>query len=89
MCVTTSAPASSKTPVQDISYPVVYVDSAILIPFPKEKTKWIVTSTFKNNEVKKKEERYYPTRFHNSILIIKYSLKKKRFGWPPDRFSYS
>ncbi|EFX61815.1 hypothetical protein DAPPUDRAFT_271748 [Daphnia pulex] len=51
MCVTTSAPASSKTPVQDISYPVVYVDSAIVIPFPKEETKWIVTSTFKNKEV--------------------------------------
>ncbi|EFX82839.1 hypothetical protein DAPPUDRAFT_240811 [Daphnia pulex] len=50
MCVTTSAPASSKTPVQDISYPVVYVDSAIVIPFPKEETKWIVTSTFKNKE---------------------------------------
>jgi hypothetical protein len=67
MCVTISAPASSKTPVQDISYPVMYVDSAILIPFPKEKTKWIVTSTFKNNEVKRKKS---DITLHNSIILF-------------------
>jgi len=57
MCVSTSAPASSKTRVQDISYPVVYVDSAILIPFPKVKTKWVEASAIQNTEVKKKQRR--------------------------------
>lgn len=51
MCVSTSAPASAKTPVQDISYPLVFVDSAILIPFPKEKTKWADISVIQNKQV--------------------------------------
>ncbi len=46
MCVTTSAPSSAKSLVSDISYPVLFVDAAILIPFPKEKTKWVDASTF-------------------------------------------
>ena len=53
MCVSTSAPASAKTPVQDISYPLVFVDSAILIPFPnKEKAKWAeYISVIQNKQV--------------------------------------
>ncbi|XP_057368411.1 glutamate receptor ionotropic, kainate glr-3-like [Daphnia carinata] len=47
MCVTMSAPASSKAKVVDISYPVVYADSAILVPFPKENSRtWFGTSSF-------------------------------------------
>jgi hypothetical protein len=48
MCASTSAPSSAKFPVLDTSYPVVFVDSAILIPFPKEKTKWLEPSVFQN-----------------------------------------
>jgi hypothetical protein len=48
MCVTTSAPSSAKLLVSDISYPVLFVDAAILIPFPKEKTKWVDASAFQS-----------------------------------------
>nr|CAH0105719.1 unnamed protein product [Daphnia galeata] len=47
MCVTWVAHSSSKSPILDVSYPVVFVDSSIIIPFPKEKNKvWIDHSTF-------------------------------------------
>jgi|688.fasta_scaffold1012992_1 hypothetical protein len=47
MCVTWSAPSSTKSQIVDVSYPVVFVDSSIIIPFPKEKNKvWIDQSTF-------------------------------------------
>lgn len=47
MCVTWAAHSSSKSPILDVSYPVVFVDSSIIIPFPKEKNKvWIDHSTF-------------------------------------------
>ncbi|KAI9558825.1 hypothetical protein GHT06_015614 [Daphnia sinensis] len=47
MCVTMSAAASSKAKIVDISYPVVYADSAILVPFPKENSRtWFGTSSF-------------------------------------------
>lgn len=39
MCVTMSVAVPSKTNILDISYPVVYADSAILIPFPKENSR--------------------------------------------------
>ncbi len=64
MCVSTGAPASSKTLVQDISYPVVYVDSAILIRFPKEKTKWTDISVIQNKQVKRKK------LYHDQLWII-------------------
>ncbi|EFX82837.1 hypothetical protein DAPPUDRAFT_240814 [Daphnia pulex] len=37
MCVTWGAPSLAKTSVMDVSYPVVYVDSSIMIPFPRQK----------------------------------------------------
>ena len=46
MCVSTSAPSSARLLVLDVSYPVVFVDAAIVIPFPTEKTKWVDISAF-------------------------------------------
>ncbi|KAI9558822.1 hypothetical protein GHT06_015611 [Daphnia sinensis] len=47
MCVTWSAAALSKAKILDNSYPVVYADSAIIIPFPKENSRvWFGTSSF-------------------------------------------
>ncbi|KAI9558826.1 hypothetical protein GHT06_015615 [Daphnia sinensis] len=47
MCVTMSAVSSSKSKLLDVSYPVVYADSAIVVPFPKENSRaWIGTSSF-------------------------------------------
>jgi hypothetical protein len=83
MCVSTGAPASSKTLVQDISYPVIYVDSAILIRFPKEKTKWTDISVIQNKQVK----RNY--LYHDQLWIIQFIFVLTRFGWQLSRFSYS
>jgi hypothetical protein len=46
MCATTSASLSSKFDIQDISYPVVFADASILIPFPTEKTIYVDASAF-------------------------------------------
>ncbi|KAI9558833.1 hypothetical protein GHT06_015622 [Daphnia sinensis] len=47
MCVTMSVASSNKAKILDVSYPVVYADSAILIAFPTEKSKiWSETSSF-------------------------------------------
>ncbi|XP_057368410.1 glutamate receptor U1-like [Daphnia carinata] len=47
MCVTWSAAALSKAKILDNSYPVVYANSAIIIPFPKENNRvWFGTSSF-------------------------------------------
>ncbi|XP_032783809.2 glutamate receptor U1 [Daphnia magna] len=47
MCVTMSVASSGKANIVDISYPVVYADSAILIPFPTENSRiWSETSSF-------------------------------------------
>ncbi|XP_057368414.1 glutamate receptor U1-like [Daphnia carinata] len=47
MCVTMSVASSSKAKIIDISYPVVYADSAILISFPTENSRiWSETSSF-------------------------------------------
>ncbi len=48
MCVTTTALTSDKRHVLDISSPVIYVDAGIIIPFPREKSKWIDTSAFQD-----------------------------------------
>ncbi len=48
MCISTSAPAVAKSPVMDMSYPVIFADAAIIIPFPREKGKILWnTSTYK------------------------------------------
>ncbi|XP_032798475.2 glutamate receptor U1 [Daphnia magna] len=47
MCVTLSAAAPSKSKILDVSYPVVYANSAIIIPFPKEASRaWFGISSF-------------------------------------------
>lgn len=47
LCVTTAAPTSSKENILESAYPLVFVDAAIVIPFPSEKSKlWLDTSTF-------------------------------------------
>ncbi|XP_046456169.1 glutamate receptor ionotropic, kainate glr-3-like [Daphnia pulex] len=47
MCVTWGAPSIAKASVMDVSYPVVYVDSSIMIPFPRQKSKiWVQETTF-------------------------------------------
>lgn len=46
MCVTTSALASAKRPIMDTSFPVIFTDSAIMIPFPSEENKVWVSSIF-------------------------------------------
>ena len=47
MCINTIALDSPKRQVMDISYPILFVDTAILIPFPREESKWI-DATFKS-----------------------------------------
>lgn len=50
MCVTTVAPSLTKVSIMEISSPVVYVDVAILIPFPTEKSKiWIDSPIFQGS----------------------------------------
>jgi hypothetical protein len=47
MCVTWGAPSIAKASVMDVSYPVVYVDSSIMIPFPRQKSRiWVQETTF-------------------------------------------
>lgn len=46
MCVTTIPLTSAKSLVIDMSFPVVFVETGIIIPFPNEKDKWINTSAF-------------------------------------------
>lgn len=48
MCVTTIPQTSAKILVMDMSFPVVYVDTAIIIPLPRTKDKWIDASAFQS-----------------------------------------
>lgn len=45
--MTTGAPTISRQAVVDFSYPVIYVDAAIIVPFPREESKiWLETVGF-------------------------------------------
>jgi hypothetical protein len=47
MCVTWGAPSLAKASVMDVSYPVVFTDSSIMIPFPRQKSRiWVQETTF-------------------------------------------
>lgn len=46
MCVTTTAYSTTKARIMDLSYPVTWGDTAIIIPFPYESSKWTNTSAF-------------------------------------------
>ena len=48
MCADSIALDSPKRKVMDISYPILFANAAILIPFPRESSKWIDTSAFKS-----------------------------------------
>ena len=50
MCVVAIALDSPKRNVMDISYPIIFDNAAIIIPFPHETSKWIDTSAF-NSQV--------------------------------------
>ena len=50
MCVVAIALDSPKRNVMDISYPIIFDNAAIIIPFPHESSKWIDTSAF-NSQV--------------------------------------
>ena len=50
MCIDSITLDSPKRKVMDISYPIVFANAAIIIPFPQETSKWIDTSAF-NSQV--------------------------------------
>lgn len=54
MCVTTTAPTVSKQSIMSFSQPVIFVDAAIIIPFPEEKAKILLANPIFLPTVKKK-----------------------------------